>query len=320
MRYLLAALIALCFAVPAYADSPGMIATSSKVVPACADANGLANIDPVVAPGPPCTPSAHQHIHAGLVGVDSNETYESSIAKQSGFVIKGIHSWGAWPTWTYNGVLTGKQLTSATGALPGSAAASKGAAFYYRRKGAPSGVAVEPFPHGFAMVLHDGDIVNGQLVNRGHGNEIIFKCGPGSATETPVPPTVCGSNILVDNYVFPNCWNGVYTPFVDNIKAGNMSYPVNNKCPAAFSHTLIRVEQFRRSDVPEYRKGAATLDPSLFQLGGHALSEPGAAHADYVANWTDVTMQAFLDQCINFRSPTTGVIVGKDCGTNPVLP
>lgn len=298
------------------AASPGMIATSSKVIPACPDADGFAKIDPVVAPGLSCTPSAHFHIHAGPVGIDSNETYDSALAKRTGFVIPGWHSWGAWPEWSYAGLRTGKQLTSTTGALPGSAAASKGAAFYYRRKGAPTGVVVQPFPHAFAMVMHAGDIINGQLVNL--GEEIIFKCGPGSTTDLPHPPTTCGTNIMVDNYIFPNCWNGVFAgPFINEVAAGNMSYPVNSKCPAAFPIALPRVEQFRRSDVTEYKKGAATLDPNLFTLGGHPFAETGAAHADYVALVRDDVMSAFLNDCINFRSPTSGAVVGKDCGTNP---
>lgn len=283
-------------------------------------------LDPVVAPGPHCTPSSHVHVHVGPIGSDSDLNYDKALALPSGFVIKGIHSWGAWPQWSYKGVPLNTVLTSSTGAGVGSAARAKGAAFYYRRKGIPSGQAVQAFPHGFAMVLHDGDIVNGRLVNAGPNpggdtDEIGMKCGPGSGTYTAngLPPTNCSSNILVDNYVFPNCWDGFYAPGVDMIGTGHMSYPVNSKCPLNFSVNLPRLEQFRRSDAPMYQKGAATLVASDFTLGGHPLTEKGARHADYEANWNNTTMQAFLDQCLNFRN-TSNVIVGKDCGTNPPMP
>lgn len=320
-------LLALVLVAVALAADPGAIETSREVPTACSTESAMRfALDPVVARGGHCTLSAHVHVHAGTIGVDSDETYASAIAKPTGFVIGGIHSWAAWPEWTYNGVKTGGVLTSSTGAGVGTAARAKGAAFYYRRKGAPTGVLVEGFPHGFAMVLHEGDVVNGRLVSvgtnpGGDADEIAMKCGPGSGTYTAngLPPATCSTNILVDTYVFPNCWNGVNAgEFVDEIAAGNMSYPVNGKCPAAFSHVLPRLEQYRRSDVVEYRKGVATLDPTAFKLGGHPLTDKGARHADYVANWDDGTMRAFLDNCLNWRSPTSGAVVGRDCGTNSV--
>lgn len=325
----LSGLIALIFVAIALAASPGAIETAGNATPACSDSKNIAAVDPVVARGPHCTLSAHEHVHVGPQGVDSDETYASAIAKPTTFVIEGIHSWGAWPVWAYNGVRVGEVLSSSTGAGPGTAARSKGAAFYYRRKGAPAGVVVQPFPHGFAMVLHQGDVVNGNVVNIGNdpgsgteaGGEIGFKCGPGSTpyTNNGLPPAVCSTNILVDNYVFPNCWNGVNAgEFVDEIAAGNMSYPVSGKCPAAFPIALPRLEQFRRSDVPLYQKGAATLDPTKFTLGGHPITDKGAAHADYAANWRDGTQATFLMNCINYVSPTSGTVVGRDCGTNSV--
>lgn len=321
------AFLAVMLAGSALAASPGAILSSREVPTACStEASMPFALDLVVKPGVHCTPSEHVHVHVGPIGVDSDLTYEKALALPSGFVVKGIHSWGAWPQWSRNGVPITTVLTSSTGAGVGSAARAKGAAFYYRRKGIASGQAVTQFPHAFAMVLHEGDVINGQVVNAGPNpgggvDEIGMKCGPGSApyTANGLPPAVCSTNILADNYVFPNCWDGFYAPGVDMIGTGHMSYPVNNKCPLAFPVNLPRLEQFRRSDVPAYQKGAATLDPNSFQLGGHALSEKGARHADYEANWNDVTQQAFFDQCINFRN-TSGVIVGKDCGTNPPLP
>lgn len=314
MRRLLvlaAVLVGLAVAPSALAASPGMIATSSQSVAACPDSDGFSQLDPLVSPGPDCTLSAHKHIVAGFKGLDSDTTFQDQLDGVSGFVIPGIKSAGWWPQWKYDGVVTGKILASGNAA--GAAARSKGAAFYYRRKGAPSGVAVQPFGPMFGgMILKEGAVINGELVNR--GEEIIFKCGPGSTVDMPLPPTTCSTNILVDNYIFPNCWNGQAA--VDQIAAGNMSYPIDNKCPLLYPINVLRVEQFRRSVVPQYQLGAAVLDPSKFTLGDHAVTDAAAPHADYRPAFDEPVMTAFLRDCANFRN-TSGVIVGKDCGTNP---
>ncbi len=305
------------------AASPGMIAPAAGAVSDCdTDGDGFAAVDPLVAPGPDCFPSAHEHKFAG-VGLESDTTFEEQMLGPTTFCWQELRSAGWWPQWTYAGVVTGRVIASSVGAngVSTAAAKSKGAAFYYRRKGIPNGQAVQAFPKGLAMILRDGATVNGRLVNfgtdpGGERDELGMKCGPGSApyTATGLPPATCNTNVLSDVYVFPNCWNGWMLFPQDGIS--HMSYPVNNKCPAAFPVNIPRLEQFRRSIIPEYRFGAAVLDPNLFKLGGHTLGEPGVAHADYRPGFTDAGMAEFLTECINWRN-SSGVIVGRDCGTAP---
>ena len=305
---------------PAAAASPGAILSTGKAAPnpACADIFGITQTDPLVNPSmEDCFPSAHRHIVAGANGLDANFSFAEQLASATNFVVKDVHSAGWWPVWSYDGVETGLNLCSDKGC--NAAARSKGAAFYYRRKVA-SGIEVQPFPAGFAMILRDGAMVNGQRVNRGpntgQGDEIGFKCGPGDGIITALPPAKCTYNLLSDEYVFPNCWNGWELMAADGIS--HMSYPVNNRCPAAYPVPLLRVQQFRRSIVPQYQSGAATLDPAKFTLGGHAITEPGTAHADYRPAFEDDIMELFLRECVNWKN-ASGVIVGRDCGTNPAL-
>jgi len=308
----------------AVAASPGMIATFAQATAQCPDSDGFSQLDPLTAPGEHCVPSEHKHIFAGMWGMDSGTTFAQQLAAATSAVIPTLHSTGWWPQWTYAGAVTGRVLASSVGSngVSSATARSKGAAFYYRRKGAPNGVAVQPFGPNFGgMILRAGQVINGRLVNAGPDpggvdDELAYKCGPGDAPNLKLPPATCNTNVLSDVFVFPNCWNG--QPAVDQIAAGNMSYPVGSRCPMNFPIVVPRVEQFRRSIIPEYRLGAATLDPQKFAIGGHPVTDLSAQHADYRPAFDPALMDEFLRECINWRN-ASGVIVGRDCGTNPAI-
>lgn len=69
---------------------------------------------------------------------------------------------------------------------------SKGALFYYTFNG------TRGFPAGLRMIVRWST----------PGNRILFKCGPGSNTETRTPPASCGSGMFVPVVTFPQWWNG----------------------------------------------------------------------------------------------------------------
>lgn len=281
-------------AVPAFATQPGAIFSAQQATPHCANADKSANVDPIVAPGPSCTPSEHPHVFAGSIGVDSNSTADTMLASPTAFVEQGIHSGAWWPEVRYNGTLLCFGTSSSCG--------GKDALLYYRENtSTPNAVAP---PLGLKMVLGPKTLANGQVVNL--GDEIIFKCGPGSSVDMAQPPAQCDSGVLVDSYRFPNCWDGQNldtvnpdgTPAVNpqtgvvypNDHLSHMAYPVGNACPASHPVNVWRIEQFRRSWY-----GTGTHDINLLTFGGHSWS---TAHADYMFAWEPDTIADFEARCI----------------------
>lgn len=68
---------------------------------------------------------------------------------------------------------------------------TRGALFYYTFNGTQ-------FPAGFRVIVRWTT----------PGNRILFKCGPGSNTETRVPPPSCGSGMAVPVVSFPTWYDG----------------------------------------------------------------------------------------------------------------
>lgn len=272
---LLVAAILVAMPTSAWAAQPGAIFSAQKAVPSGANSDGAANVDPIVAPGPCNTPSAHPHVFVGAQGLCSDSTAQTMLASATSFVEAGIRSAGWWPEWRYDGQHLKFGTTSSGG--------GKHTLFYYRET-IPN--AQMP-PLGLKMVLGVG-VVNGVNVNL--GDEIIFKCGPGSTGDKPAPPASCSKNILVDSYRFPNCWDGFRLDSPDHIS--HMAYPVGNRCPASHPVNTVRIEQFRRVWVPGYSNG---IDIEKLTLGGNHWS---SAHADYMFAWQQGTVDDFMVRCI----------------------
>lgn len=68
---------------------------------------------------------------------------------------------------------------------------NKGALFYYTFNGTQ-------FPEGLKMIVRWTT----------PGNRVLFKCGPGSNTETRTPPSSCSSGMFVPVVTFPTWWDG----------------------------------------------------------------------------------------------------------------
>lgn len=290
---LLAVLALAGSAASADAASPGAIFSASQSTPTpISDSNKAGLVDPIVTPGPVGTLSEHPHVFCGAEGMSSASTFDSMLASATTFVETGIHSGGWMPEVTYDGVPL-KMGTTATGG-------GKHCLFYYRRKGAPAGVKVQPFPHGFSMILRAGTTLAGRTVMLGDGNFVAYKCGPGSAPYSATPPSACSSGVLSVDFTFPNCWDGVLVDG-DEIAAGHVVYP-GSSCPASHPIVLPRLQQFFR-----FWMGTGAHDPAKFALGGHGTE---TAHSDYKAGWRDDTQADFLARCIN---------ANVDCGKNPAL-
>jgi hypothetical protein len=169
-----------------YADSPGWITSCNY--------SHSNNSDPIVFPGQPGV--AHLHDFIGAKSTNAFSTFASLRAGGTTCVQQGDTS-AYWSPAVYkNGV---RVLPTAT---------SKDALFYYRRKGAPGGTVVKPFPNGLRMIAGNAHATS-PAQNPGLGNgRIIFKCGPGSGTNLPHPPSQCSSGVMVISLQFPNCWDG----------------------------------------------------------------------------------------------------------------
>ena len=268
-------LLLISFGVPVavHAADPGWITS-------CGYSHSLAD-DPIIFPGQPGL--AHLHDFAAARTANAFSTPLSLRAGGTTCMIPGDKSSYWVPALYKNGV---RVLPNAT---------SHDALFYYRRKGAPSGTTVQPFPQGLKIIIGNAH-AKSPAENPQLGTDIIFKCGPGSSTDLPAPPTQCSSGVMVMSLRFPNCWDGVNLDSPDH--RSHMAYPRSGRCPASHPVVVPRLESFFRYPVGTEPIGTITLSSGPYYT----------AHQDFFNAWEPSALQALLDKCINAL---------VDCGTNP---
>lgn len=262
----------------AYAADSGWIVT-------CQYSHSLPD-DPIVSPGQPG--ASHLHDFVGATTANANSTANSLLAGGTTCLMPADKSAYWVPALYRNGT---RILPAATG---------KHALFYYRRKGAPTGVTVQPFPLGLKMIVGNANATS-PSENPLLGSRIIWKCGPGSGTDLPQPPTQCNSGVMVVSLQFPSCWDGKNLDSADH--RSHMSYPNGNSCPASHPVVLPRIESFFR-----YQVGTAPIGTITLASGGW-----WTIHADFFNSWQAADLQKLVDNCLN--APNI-----KDCGTNPAIP
>ena len=237
--------------------------------------------DPIVAfrqPG-----ASHMHDFVGARTTDAFSTATTLAAGGTTCAIPGDKSSYWVPALFKNGVRI----------LPTGGA--KHALFYYRRKGAPSGTMVQPFPMGLRIIVGNARATSPQespLL----GSQITFKCGPGAGTNLPAPPTQCDSGVLVVSLAFPNCWDGRNLDSADH--KSHMAYPSGSRCPSSHPVVLPRIESFFR-----YRVGTGPIGTITFSSGPYYT-----AHQDFFNAWDPAVLQKLVTNCMNAM---------VDCGTNP---
>lgn len=169
MRKLLAAIVLVL--VPA--GTLVAVALGADIIIGCKQSH--TNFDDVIVfPGQPG--ASHQHVYAGARSNNAFSTVTSMRA--SGTTCDDPRDlagyWG--PTF-----VAGYPIHP-----------SKGALFYYTFNG------TRGFPAGLRMIVRWTT----------PGNRILFKCGPGSNTETRTPPSSCSSGMFVPVVSFPMWWDG----------------------------------------------------------------------------------------------------------------
>ena len=284
---ILVAQISIVFAAPASQKRTAVKrgveqAASSGWIVSCNYSHSL-NDDPIVFPGQPG--ASHLHDFVGASTTDRSSTATSLQAGGTTCAMPADKSAYWVPALYKNGV---RVLPKGT---------SKNALFYYRRKGAPSGTTVQPFPRGLKMIIGNAK-ANSPQENPQLGTDIIFKCGPGSTTDLPAPPTQCASGIMVMSLRFPNCWDGRNLDSPDH--RSHMSYPVRSRCPASHPVVLPRLESFFRYNVGTAPIGTVTLSSGPYYT----------AHQDFFNGWDPAVLQTLVTKCLN--TPV-------DCGTNPSM-
>ena len=304
LTFATAGTIHLVTAAPAFAVQPGAIMTAVRATPydpGNVNGNLAANVDPIVAPGPVGTQSAHDHVFCGAEGVSSASTAASMESGPTNFFEQGIHS-GIWmPEVKYDG--TPLLLSSYPGGGVG-----KDCLIYYREVNNVTGANIpgqntssgNGIPFGLKMVLSQGTY-NGRVVN--FGDELVFKCGPGSTGDLAAPPAQCSSGLISFSARFPTCWDGVNldTKEPDGDAAVNpvtqVAYPNDHishmqylPCDADHPIEIIRVEQFFR-----FQYGTGTHNIDLLTLGDASWN---TFHTDYIFAWEDETMEDFMEKCI----------------------
>lgn len=134
------------------------------------------------------------------------------------------------------------------------------------------------FPQGLKMIV------------RWSSGRVVYKCGPGSATETRSPPTSCGSGMLVPVITFPRFWNGRDLDSPDHIS--HMSYSRSAAYPV---------------EVPQIKVYARTLVPAGQPIDLRLSSgDYTTDHMDFVNAWKVGELERLMNQCRN-----------TNCGTNP---
>lgn len=266
------------FAAPrdAQAARPGWIVS-------CSYSHSLPD-DPIVAPGQP--DASHLHDFVGARTTDAHSTAKSLRASDTSCAVSADRS----AYWVPALFVNGRRM------LP--TASRRHALFYYRRHGVPAHATVATIPDGLKIIVGNAHAQSPEE-NPQLGTDIIFKCGLGSTTDLPAPPSRCASGVMSVSLRFPNCWDGINLDSPDH--RSHMAYPVKNRCPATHPVNIPRLESFIR-----YPIGPERITKISFVSGPYYT-----LHQDFFNGWDPDALQRLIDHCING---------GVDCGKNPDIP
>jgi hypothetical protein len=228
-----------------------------------------ATVDPIVAPGPPGTPSAHEHAFFGSRTTDSDSTAASMRASATSCALSGDTA-GYWvPSLYRDGVRIDAILIFA----------------YYRGvKVTP----VQPFPDDLRVVA-GGDTRTPPAPLRPQLS-LSWSCVDKGPYFTQ-PPT-CEKQKIKAHVHFPDCWNGGGTDAADH--RSHLAYSAKGgTCPASHPINLPKLSMHVTYNT---RNGAgATLSSDGTQPGGTQL------HADFWNTWDLPALSFLVDRCLNAK-------------------
>jgi hypothetical protein len=269
--------------------------------------------DPIVVPG--VRGGAHLHDFTGNASADATSTYATMTDLSNAAVAD-----------QFNGpaVKPGTSCDMATYA-PGTAADT---AAYWRpvlyANGQPVTSTVKDqlyyrakptFGTGFQAIPADARLIVGShSATSVAGNQALaegnlyWECNGITDVHYPTPPNDCKGGSILENVVFPSCWDGQPMDHTgpgrtDN---GHFAYAVDGTCPAAFGVKVPQLsEKFKYDNIPAGALLQLSADP------GGVLLPTWTAHADFWNTWRQAALVYLTERCINAQI---------SCGTNPVAP
>jgi hypothetical protein len=138
---------------------------------------------------------------------------------------------------------------------------------------------------------------------------LYWECSGVSEVHYKLPPNNCKGGSILENVVFPSCWDGKPMDHTGPMGTDNnhFAYAVKDSCPKDFPVKVPQLsEKFKYDNVPAGADLAFSADP-----GSDELSPGYTAHADFWNTWRPAALQYLVDKCINAK---------QSCGTNPVTP
>lgn len=270
--------------------------------------------DPITAPGAPG--GAHLHDFTGNASVDANSTVASmeDIANTES-----------------NAAFHGDQATPGTSCntpsyRPGTAGDT---AAYWRPVLYANGEPVTPtvkdqlyyrakptFGTDFSPIPQDARLIVGNhgatstddnpALSDGH---LWWECAGITDVHYQLPPNDCAGGSILQNVVFPSCWDGGPMDHTGPRGTDNnhFAYAVHGTCPPGFGVKVPQLsEKFKYDGIPPGADLAFSADP-----GSSELSPAYTAHADFWNTWRPAALAYLVEHCINAEI---------SCGTNPITP
>ena len=225
-----------------------------------------AQVDPIVAPGPPGTLSDHEHDFLAARTVSSDSTFDSMRIGGTTCPLSADTA-GYWVPSLYK---NGQKIQP------------KHMLVYYR---APAGALVRAFPSDL-RVIAGGDTRTPPAPTRKQLS-LSWACSDSAPFYTQ-PPN-CGSNKLKAHVHFPDCWDGLTLDPGDH--RSHLVYASGKICPSSHPVLLPRLSMHITYGISDGT--GATLTSDHDQPNGTQL------HADFWNTWDQSVLEFLVDRCLN---------------------
>lgn len=238
-----------------------------------------AQVDPIVAPGPAGTMSAHLHDFFGNRSTASDSTYASMVAAS---------------TTCSRSADTASYWAPSLIAPDGTAVKPAETVIYYRNRPALYGTTV-PFPPDFRMIAGFPTTASSPVT--------YWTCDGESDTALETRKTFvpnCGTKRIVVHVFFPACWDGVRLDSADH--RSHVAYPrgpangaitnINNNHVCPPTHP-VKIPQVDFRIVYPVRDGT----------GYHFADGQTVPHADFWNTWQQATLESLTRDCLHAGIP-----------------
>ncbi len=248
------------------APNPARAAVGGGVFSVKCTFSHSAQVDPIVVPGPPGTPSDHEHDFFAARTVNSDSTLVSMRGAGTTCPLSADTA-GYWIPSLYKGGQKVQPLYMFV---------------YYR---SPSGVLVPPFPEDL-RVIAGGDTRFPPAPTR---PQLSLSWACSDSAPFSVQPPNCGSKKLKAHVHFPNCWDGINTDVADH--RAHLTYSTGKTCPASHPVLLPRLSMHITYAISDGTGATLTSD--------HAEPAGTQLHADFWNAWDQQILELLVTKCLN---------------------